>query len=178
MHPSHTSLSGAAQQQRAVAQRALQTASLHPTASFPTGFCSLRVAACAITIHHASLNKAGSPLQGRRRACLYPQPPARQPRVLQPCHRQPGASPAARSIPGRRRWLRGIKGCVGCVGGAETGEPGWLLSLIRLCSAMDLGPTGQASSLSHGASKAFSNTWVRVLGQCRLIRVLDVSLWE
>lgn len=134
---------------------ALQTASLHPTASFPTGFCSLRVAAYAITIHHASLNKAGSPLQGRRRACLYPQPPARQPRVLQPCHRQPGASPAARSIPGRRRWLRGIKGCVGCVGGAETGEPGWLLSLIRLCSAMDLGPTGQASSLSARCKQGF-----------------------
>lgn len=88
-------------------------------------------------------------MQGRRRACLYPQPPARHPRAaasacsVSDCL---GASPAGGGGTGELRL------CVGRVGGANTlelrEEPGRLLVLIKVSFAMDLGSTGGASSLS------------------------------
>lgn len=49
---------------------------------------------------------------------------------------------------------------MGCVGGestllTETEESGWLLLPIRLSSAVDLGPTEEASSLSGWCKKGF-----------------------
>lgn len=80
----------------------LQTASLLLKASFPTGFCSLQVAAYAININHALFKSSREPCAGKEEgspaAPASRKAPTGSSERLQLTHRPPGASPAAREM--------------------------------------------------------------------------------
>lgn len=71
---------------------------------------------------------------------------------------------------------------MGCVGGAntlgaESEEPGWLLLLIRVSSAMGLVPQERPAVSLRGENKAVSNACEGLVSAARC-RALDVILWE